>query len=182
VQIEIRDADASGSGEVWAKSPTVMMGYLDDPEQTAEALVDGWLRTGDVGFLDASGQLHLVGRRKNMIVTAGGKNVYPEDIEGAFDEVDCDELAVYAESFLFPGVSLTDDRLVVVARGRDHAAIERAVEAQNRRLADYKRVGGLLFTSRDFPRTASMKIKRGPLAETLREEATRADVRPLGAS
>src|SRR5690606_40456248 len=69
--------------------------------------------------------------------------IYPEDIEGAFDELACDELCVFAESFLFPGVSLTDDRLVVVVRGKDREAIARALEGYNRCLADYKRVGGL---------------------------------------
>jgi long-chain acyl-CoA synthetase len=127
VSIRIQGADAQGVGEVWVKSPTVMMGYLDDPEQTAEALVDGWLRTGDVGWLDASGQLHLVGRSKNMIVTAGGKNIYPEDIEGAFEDLPCDELAVFASNYLWPGGKLTEERLVAVVRGADDGAIVRLV-------------------------------------------------------
>jgi long-subunit acyl-CoA synthetase (AMP-forming) len=73
----------TGIGEVWAQGPTLMSGYLDDPQQTSEVLVDGWLKTGDLGWLDAADHLHLVGRSKNMIVTAGGKNIYPEDIENA---------------------------------------------------------------------------------------------------
>jgi long-chain acyl-CoA synthetase len=181
VSIRLQDADAQGVGEVWVKSPTVMMGYLDDPEQTAEALVDGWLRTGDVGWLDASGQLHLVGRSKNMIVTAGGKNIYPEDIEGAFEDLPCDELAVFASNYLWPGGKLTEERLVAVVRGADDGAIVRLVEERNRRLPDWKRVRGLLLWDETFPRTESMKIKRGPLAESLREKATKSAVVEVGA-
>jgi hypothetical protein len=98
VTLEIRNGPhpETGVGEVWAKSRTVMLGYLDEPELTAETIVDGWLRTGDLGYLDASGHLHLVGRRKNMIVTAGGKNVYPEDVESVFAGLACEELAVFA--------------------------------------------------------------------------------------
>ena len=65
-----------------------MMGYLDNPDMTAETIVDGWLMTGDLGRLDAGGYLQLMGRKKNMIVTAEGKNIFPEDIEGA-PSLDC---------------------------------------------------------------------------------------------
>ena len=58
-----------------------MAGYLDDPEMTAETIVDGWLLTGDLGRLDSSGHLQLFGRKKNMIVSEEGTNIYPEDVE-----------------------------------------------------------------------------------------------------
>jgi long-chain acyl-CoA synthetase len=83
VELSLRDQNEEGVGEVWVRGPTVMKGYLDAPELSAEVLVDGWLRTGDLGSVDAAGHLKLLGRKKNMIVTAGGKNVYPEDIENA---------------------------------------------------------------------------------------------------
>src|SRR5690606_20406384 len=77
-------------------------GYLEAPELTAEALVDGWLRTGDLGLLDASGHLKLFGRSKNMIVTEGGKNVYPEDIENAFASLDgVEEYCVFAANYIW---------------------------------------------------------------------------------
>ncbi|MBC7174078.1 MAG: AMP-binding protein, partial [Polyangiaceae bacterium] len=180
VTIEIRNADPEGVGEVWVTSRTIMMGYLDDPEQTAETVVDGWLRTGDVGYLDASGHLHLVGRSKNMIVTAGGKNVYPEDIESAFEDLPCDEMVVYASNYLWPG-KLTEESLVAVVRGGERESILRIVEERNRRLPDFKRVRGLLLWDEEFPRTASMKVKRGPLAEALREGASRGTVVEVGA-
>ena len=73
-----------------------MSGYLNEPELTARAIVDGWLMTGDLGHFDARGHLHLVGRKKNMIVTEEGKNISPEDIEGAFDSLPVKEVCVFA--------------------------------------------------------------------------------------
>src|SRR5581483_10357087 len=85
VELRILNPDADGIGEVAAKSATVMSHYLDDPELTAETIVDGWLLTGDLGRFERHGHLQLYGRKKNMIVTEGGKNIYPEDIETVFE-------------------------------------------------------------------------------------------------
>jgi len=172
VELEIRARDPeSGIGEVWAKSPTVFDGYLDDPEQTAEVLREGWLKTGDLGWLDPSGQLHLVGRSKNMIVTSGGKNIYPEDIEGAFDGLPCDELAVFATGYVWPGVPLTEEGLIAVVQGAERG-LQSQLEQRNKRLPDFKRVTGILRWDDEFPRTASMKVKRAVLARELREKAS----------
>ncbi|MFW5924850.1 MAG: AMP-dependent synthetase/ligase [Myxococcota bacterium] len=178
MEVAIRDADPdSGIGEVWVRGPTVMKGYLDEPELTAQALVDGWLRTGDAGWIDASGQLHLVGRRKNMIVTAGGKNVYPEDVEGAFDGLPCEELAVMAGGYLWPGAAASERLLLVVHRPGD--GFEADLRARNRRLPEHKRIAGVLEWPASFPRTASMKIKRDALAEALRSGARAEQVREV---
>src|SRR5207245_2214789 len=75
VEIRIENPDADGVGEVLAKGPNVMAGYLDDPEATREVLAGGWLRTGDLGRLDEDGHLILVGRKKDVILDASGKNV-----------------------------------------------------------------------------------------------------------
>lgn len=171
VEIRIRNADAHGVGEVWVKSRTVFAGYLDDPEQTAEVLKDGWLKTGDLGSLDPSGQLHLVGRTKNMIVTAGGKNVYPEDVESAFEGIDCEELVVFASGFVWPGTKLTDEGLVAVVRAKKGKPLDDVlpeIRRRNLKLADYKRVSAVLPWESEMPRTASMKVKRAPLAEEIR--------------
>ncbi len=168
VEVRIRDAGTDGVGEVLVRGRTVMTGYLDEPELTAEAIRDGWLHTGDLGWLDASGHLHLVGRSKNMIVTAGGKNVYPEDVEQFLDGLPADELVVLASSYVWPDQPITSERLVAVARAKDEAALRVALAEKNRRLADYKRLGGLLFVRDEMPRTASMKIKRAELAQRIR--------------
>lgn len=174
VQLRIVNADGEGVGEVEASGPTLMTEYDDAPELTAAAFTaDGWLRTGDRGWIDAAGHLHLVGRTRNMIVTPGGKNVYPEDIEGAFGSVACEELAVFAADFLWPeGAKLGAEQLVAVVR----EGSAEAVRSANRRLPDFKRVSGVLTWPEEFPRTASLKLKRLVLAEQVRASTTRADL------
>jgi long-chain acyl-CoA synthetase len=158
------------------RGPTVMLGYLDAPELTRETIVDGWLRTGDLGTIDAAGHLKLLGRTKNMIVTEGGKNVYPEDIEAAFDAVACEELCVFAERYLFPARELAGERLCLVIRPKQQIPLEQtlaALRAANRALAAHKRVGSYLIASEEFPKTASLKIKREQLANALRAAPAR---------
>lgn len=170
VQVRIFEPDADGVGEVILRGPMVMKKYFRAPELTERTLVDGWLHTGDMGFLDSRFALHLVGRSKNMIVTQGGKNVYPEDIENAFEGLPCEELVVVASNYVWPG-DLADDRLVAVARLTP--AQEREFEAKlvhrNGTLPEHKRIRGVLTWSDAFPRTASMKVRRGELVEQLRK-------------
>ncbi len=176
VEVVIHAPNADGVGEVWIRGRTVMKGYLDAPDLTAAAIdAEGFLHTGDLGWLDAAHHLHLVGRSKNMIVTAGGKNIYPEDIEAAFDGLPCEELCVFASGYLWPGQKLTDEKLLVVVREPGERFAE-ALRERNHRLPDFKRVAGVLEWNDAFPRTASMKIKRGPLADALREGATPEDL------
>ncbi len=174
VELEIRGADTTGIGEVWVRGRTVFAGYYKDPEQTAEVLQDGWLRTGDRGYLDPSGHLHLVGRSKNMIVTAGGKNIYPEDIESAFEGLDCEELVVFARDYLWPrnDAALVGEELIAIVRPKDDKPFEEDLSSRNLKLPDFKRVSGYLLWDEEFPRTASMKVKRNNLAEALRSGAT----------
>jgi long-chain acyl-CoA synthetase len=176
-EIRIAGADAEGIGEVAARGPTVMSHYLDDPELTRATIVDGWLMTGDLGRLDASGHLQLFGRRKNMIVTAGGKNIYPEDIENAFVGIPVKEYCIFAANYLWPQNKLGGEELVMVVRlepGQEWTAeLQQQIEARNRRLPDSKRIHGFTVWGRDFPRTASMKVKREALAESLRAEKAR---------
>jgi long-chain acyl-CoA synthetase len=177
MEIRILNAGEAGVGEVAVRSKTVMSGYLDDPEMTAETIVDGWLMTGDVGRVDATGHLQLFGRKKNMIVTEEGKNIYPEDIETVFDGLPVKEFCVFAANFLWPERSMTGERLVLVVHpepGREAGpALPEDIARRNRRLANYKRVSGYFVWDRDFPLTASLKIKRGELASQIREAVGR---------
>ncbi|HEY7617510.1 MAG TPA: AMP-binding protein, partial [Terriglobales bacterium] len=100
VELRILNPDAEGIGEVAARSKTIMSHYLDDPELTGKTIVDGWLLTGDLGRLDGSGHLQLFGRKKNMIVTEGGKNIYPEDIEGVFEGLPVKEYCIFAANYV----------------------------------------------------------------------------------
>jgi long-chain acyl-CoA synthetase len=182
-EVKIVNADAEGIGEVAVRSKTVMAGYLDDPDMTAETIVDGWLMTGDLGRIDASGHLQLFGRKKNMIVTEGGKNIYPEDIETAFEGLPIKEFCIFAANFLWPRRSAREmlgERLIIVLRLNPGAeftsALRQELDSRNRRLPDFKRVSGYLIWDRDFPRTASFKIKRGVLAEEIARRVERAAV------
>jgi long-chain acyl-CoA synthetase len=185
VELRVLNPDSEGIGEVAATGKTVMSHYLDDPELTAETIVDGWLLTGDLGRFDSSGHLQLFGRKKNMIVTEGGKNIYPEDIETTFDGLPVKEYCVFAANYIWPAKNLGHEMLILVLRlepGQDGQASEfseslkQEIIACNRRLPDFKRVGGCLDWEKDFPRTAAMKIKRLVLAEEIRKTLSRAAV------
>jgi long-chain acyl-CoA synthetase len=180
VELRILNPDEEGVGEVAVRSKTVMSHYLDDPELTLESIVDGWLLTGDLGRFENHGHLQLFGRKKNMIVTPGGKNIYPEDIETVFDGVPVKEYAVFAANYIWPQKELGQESLVLVLRLEQNQKLDGKlldeISARNRRLPDFKRVGGYLVWGKDFPRTASMKIKRQVLAEEIRKAAERSAV------
>jgi long-chain acyl-CoA synthetase len=171
VEIRIAEPDAEGIGEVAVRSKTVMSHYLDDPELTAETIVDGWLMTGDFGRLDAAGHLQLFGRKKNMIVTAEGKNIYPEDIENAFAGLAVKEYCVFAANYLWPRRTMVGEQLVLVVHPEAGYGVDEALRAEisrrNALLLNYKRISGYAVWDQDFPRTASMKIKRPVLAEEI---------------
>ena len=171
MEVHILNPDQNGIGEVAVRSKTVMSGYLDDPELTAEAIVDGWLHTGDLGRFDSSGHLQLFGRKKNMIVTEEGKNIYPEDIETVFESLPVKEFCVFAANYIWPQRSMTGEQLVLVIHlepGQSYSEeLRREVSARNNRLLNYKRIHGIIVYEEDFPRTASLKIKRNVLAERL---------------
>lgn len=177
VELRILDANAEGIGQVAVRGPTVMQGYLNDPEQTAEVLVDGWLLTGDLGRVDPSGHLLLSGRLRNMIVTEGGKNIYPEDIEAAFAGVAVKESCVFAVNYVWKQRSLAGEQLMIVLRLDPGAemtdGLMEDLKSRNRSLADFKRLSGYVLWEEDFPRTASMKLKRNVLAEQIAARLSR---------
>jgi long-chain acyl-CoA synthetase len=177
MEVNIVNPDADGIGEVAVRSKTVMSHYLDDPELTSETIVDGWLMTGDLGRIDTAGHLQLFGRVRNMIVTEGGKNVYPEDIENAFDGLSVKEICVFAANYIWPQRKMTDEQLIVVLRfdeGQQFSdGLRGELAARNRRLPDFKRVSGYVIWDEDFPRTASLKVKRNILAERIRNRLDR---------
>ena len=178
MELRILNPDSEGIGEVAARSKTVMSHYLDDPELTAQTIVDGWLLTGDLGRFDGTGHLQLFGRKKNIIVTEGGKNIYPEDIENVFEDLPVKEFCVFAANYIWPAKALGKEMLVIVMRleqGQEFTEWFRdELFTPNRRLPDFKRVGGYVIWSKDFPRTASMKIKRTVLAEEIGKTLDRA--------
>jgi long-chain acyl-CoA synthetase len=149
--------------EILIRGPNVTPGYWQNPATTAEALVDGWYRTGDLGSLDGAGRLHLIGRKKNLIVLANGLNVYPEDIEHV----------------LAHDPRLKDAVVLGLTRGQDvelHAVLltdqpEAAgdiVRRANARLAPHQQIRRHTVWPEDsFPVTPTLKPKRAVIAERL---------------
>jgi long-chain acyl-CoA synthetase len=183
VEVRVLRPDADGVGEVVVRSKTVMSHYLDDPELTLETIVHGWLLTGDIGRFDGRGHIQLLGRKKNMIVTEGGKNIYPEDIETVFDGLPVKEYCVFAADYIWPKKGLSRETLVLVLRLEENQRVDpglvEEIMMRNRRLPDFKRVTGYFVWEKDFPRTASMKIKRQVLAEQMGESVERKSVATL---
>ena len=171
MQLRIINQAPDGVGEVAVRSKTVMSGYLNEPELTAETIVDGWLLTADLGRLDPAGHLQLFGRKKNMIVTEEGKNIYPEDIESVFESLPVKEFCVFAANYIWPKRSMAGEQLLLALHLDPSQSytdeLRRDISSRNNKLLNYKRVHGVVLYDADFPRTASLKIKRHALAEQL---------------
>lgn len=173
VEIRIHRPDADGVGEILAKGPNVMMGYWEDPAATAAAIRDGWLHTGDLGKFDEEGNLVIVGRSKDVIVDASGKNVYPDELEDLYDKHPAiRELSIVglpAED----GTERVACLVVPETEGRDPAEVRREIEAHFRevslRLPVWKRVKVLHFRDEPLPRTATQKVRRPEVVRALQE-------------
>ncbi len=180
VEVRIDQPDEQGIGEVAVRSKTVMSHYLDNPELTAETIVEGWLMTGDLGRMDAMGHLQLFGRRKNMIVTAEGKNVFPEDIENTFAGLPVKEFCVFAANYIWPQHAMTGEQLVLVLRADPGQTMDGALRTdiarRNQQLLHFKRVSGYLMWNQEFPRPRKMEIGRRELAEQIRQRLDRSAV------
>jgi long-chain acyl-CoA synthetase len=183
MEVRIVNPAADGVGEVTVRSKTVMAGYLNEPELTAETIVDGWLFTGDLGRFDNAGHLQLSGRKRNMIVTEEGKNIYPEDIETVFESLPVKEFCVFAANYIWPKRSMVGEKLVLALHleaGQEYSEeLRREINARNNRLLNYKRIHGVVLLDEDFPRTASLKIKRNVLAERLAKLDSSSAILPL---
>src|SRR5690349_15647361 len=183
VQIDIKDPDASGVGEVIARGPNVMLGYFGNEEATREALVDRWLYTGDLGRLDEDGNLYLVGRSKDIIVDTNGKNVYPDEVEEVYqDSSYIKELSVFG---LPDGIGEKVACIVVPDKEYDIAMSEAELRAKieehfrdvSAKLPYYKRVKVLHFSDEELPRTATRKVKRREVLKIVQQmEAGRAEI------
>ncbi|MDE5853618.1 MAG: AMP-binding protein [Ruminococcus sp.] len=150
-------------GEIWAKSPSVMMGYYKNPEATKEALTDdGWLRTGDLGYVDNTNHLYITGRKKNLIILSNGENVSPEELENKFSGLDwLSEILIYAEdgmitAEIFPNQEFVNENGIDKTKElfRNH------VQEINKTVSPAKAVRRLRIREVEFHKTTSKKIKR----------------------
>lgn len=178
MEMRIADPDTDGIGEVQVKGPMVMKGYYNMPEATAEVFTeDGWFKTGDLGRLDSEGYLYLAGRAKNLIVTEGGKNVYPEEIENAFQlENDIEQITVQGyimnaetksegiEALIYPSDSLYQRLGVVRAIPETdrnvRGEIQLIVDKINRTLQPYARISKVTLLDQPLEMTTTKKVKR----------------------
>lgn len=176
VRVRIHEPNAEGVGEVAVAGDNIMVGYYGDPAMTGSVLRDGWFYTGDAGWLDRDGYVYITGRIKNVIVTAAGKNVYPEEIEAELGAS-----AVIAEAAVMPMPDPSSGREAVGAvifpdyeylegeasragEAFDDAFTEKrireAVADCCQTLADYKRVKIIKIRKEEFPKTTTRKIKK----------------------
>ena len=183
IEVRIDGANAEGIGEVLVRSKTIMAGYLDDPELTSETIVDGWLHTGDLGRFDASGHLQLFGRRKNMIVTPEGLNIYPENIEGVFEDLPVEESCVFAANYIWPQKTMLGEQLVLVVRPKNGQGygpeLAREIASCNARLKNFQRVQGVVLSGEEFPRTTGRRLKRHLLKDRLAQLDRASAILPL---
>lgn len=172
-EIMIDNPDPDGLGEVICKGPSVMLGYYDNEEATAETIVDGWLYTGDYGYMDEEGYLYITGRKKSVIVTKNGKNVFPEEIEFYLTESDFIEEALVHEeetkagedtvikAEIFPNFEMIYrelEREADIDEVREF--IREIVDEMNDEMPPYKRVKRIGIRREEFIKTTTRKIKR----------------------
>ncbi len=153
--------------EILVKGDGVMLGYYKNPEATAEAIQDGWFRTGDLGYLDKEGYLYITGRCKNLIILDNGKNIYPEELEEYIMTVPgVKDVMVYDDkgkiSAIVQPVNVNDKASL--------KAIKQGIRKMNEKLPAYKRVIGLDFRAQDFPKTTTLKIKRREVMAWIKEQ------------
>ncbi len=186
-QMKIIDADERGIGEIVIKGPMVMQGYYHNEEATKEIFTeDGWLKTGDVGYLDDDMYLMLTGRKKSLIVTEGGKNVFPEEIEDEFqlyDEIEQILVLGYVKdaknktegirALVYPADAYKDGLL----KGHSEEETLRAMQSRmeeiiaevNKRLMPYKRIERVRVIPEAMEMTSTKKIKRYKVAQLYQE-------------
>lgn len=172
LQVVINKPNSEGIGEIKVKGPSVMLGYYENKEATDASIRDGWFYTGDMGFMDSDEFIHITGRKKNVIVTKNGKNVYPEEIETLLNRSD------YIKESLVYGTEGKDDVVVcaqivpdrekidedvkngVIGQADVNAIIGSEVKRINRELVTYKYVKEFTLRDNEFEKTTTKKIKR----------------------
>ncbi|MBI5661688.1 MAG: AMP-binding protein [Ignavibacterium album] len=175
VQIKINNPDADGVGEIFVRGDNVMLGYYKNPQLTQEAFEDGWFKTGDLGFFDEDGFLHIAGRKKNVIIANNGKNVFPEEIEDLLnrspfiqecmvygekdekhDEVIAAQIVTDAEAF----IEYSEKNNVQITPELVNNIISEEIKKVNKKLANYKQIRRFYIRDTEFEKTTTQKIKR----------------------
>ena len=170
VEEKIVSPDEDGNGIIYVRGPQVMKGYYKNDEATEEVLSsDGWLNTGDVGHIDSNGFLYLTGRAKSIIVTEGGKNVFPEEIEDKFQLFNEIEQCCIIPYMINKEMKTEGIRMVIYpteAYLKEHGMeetsrhMEEVVESVNKGLQSYKKITMVTVVDQPLPMTSTKKVKR----------------------
>lgn len=148
--------------EIWVKGSSVMLGYYKMPEETAEALEDGWLKTGDLGYVDEDQFVYITGRKKSLIILANGENVSPEELENQLSrsalvkEILVREKNQVIEAEIFPDYDYAKKKHIKDIREK----LQDIIDAFNKDMPFYKRIHSLIVRESEFEKTPSKKIKR----------------------
>jgi long-chain acyl-CoA synthetase len=175
VDIKILSPDETGVGEILIRGPIVMKGYYNNPAATDEVLKDGWFYSGDLGRLDANQNLHITGRKKEVIVLPNGKNIYPDELEAHYQQ------SPYIQEMAVVGVASAQERgeklHAVIVPNFDYLkskkitnareALRDVVGALSNQLPKYKRLMSYQIQSEPLPRTTTRKIKRVELKKLI---------------
>ena len=166
-----KEKSTDSFGEIVVKGDNVMLGYYENEEETAAVLNNGWFRTGDYGYVDDKGYIYITGRKKNVIVLQGGKNVFPEELEEYISNVklveevvvvgkeDKETGAVSVIALIYPNAEVCE-KLGLTDKEAIHKALTDEVVAINKKLASYKHVNEVIVRDEPFEKTPSRKIKR----------------------
>ncbi|HVO75024.1 MAG TPA: AMP-binding protein, partial [Ignavibacteriaceae bacterium] len=175
IEIKIYQPDKYGIGEVYAMGDNIMLGYYKNEKVTAESFDNGWFKTGDLGFIDKDGFLHLSGRKKNVIIANNGENVYPEEIEDLLnrsayinesmvygekdekhDEIIAALLVINFEAFVYYGEKKYNE----ITFEHINKIISGDIKKINKELASFKRIQKFYIRDKEFEKTTTQKIKR----------------------
>jgi len=172
-EVRIDNPDDEGNGEIVVRGPSVMKGYYKNPKATREVLSeDGWLRTGDMGRLDDKGRLHITGRAKNIIVTASGKNVFPEEVEAVVGQNPyIAEILVVGQhneatgreevhAIVVPDYERLDAEMPDITEQELEDFMREQLRIECAKLADYKRIKHFELREEELPKTTTKKVKR----------------------
>jgi len=177
VDMKILSPDERGVGEVIVKGPMVMLGYYNMPEETAASFTaDGYLKTGDLGYMDNENYLYLTGRAKNMIVTEGGKNVYPEEIENEFQLFEeIEQILVRGfildekmktegiEALVYPNPEFKNAKGEPLSSDEVKNRIESIISEVNHKLQPWQKINRTVVLDKPMEMTTTKKIKRAQI-------------------